>query len=169
MKDKSEKIISTYKSTVYGIALSHMGNRFEADDVFQEVFFAYFRIPRVFTSEEHRKAWIIKTTLNQCKKQYREKLKSGVELYDGIEDDEFRFEIDEENAVFSALKKLPEKYKTALYLFYFEELSCEQISKITKTSEGSVRVRLNRGRKLMKELLKGDFYELSTHEKSDDT
>ena len=110
MNDKKDEIISVYKSTVYGIALSHMGNRFEADDVFQEVFLAYFRIPRVFTSEEHSKAWFIKTTLNQCKKQYREKLKSGTGLYDGIEDDEFRFEIDEENAVYSALKKITDKY-----------------------------------------------------------
>lgn len=155
MSDKEEKIINAYKSTVYGIALSHMGNRFEADDVFQEVFLAYFRIPRIFTSEEHRKAWFIKTTLNQCKKQYREKMRSGAPLYDGIEDDGFRFEIDEENAVYSALKKLPEKYRTAVYLYYFEELSCEKIAKITKTSAGNVRVQLNRGRNMMKEYLKG--------------
>ncbi len=160
MSNKDEKIINAYKSTVYGIALSHTGNIFEADDVFQEVFLAYFKLPRAFASEEHRKAWLIKTTLNQCKKQYREKMRSGVEVYDGIEDNGFHFEIEEENAVYAALKKLPEKYRTAIYLYYFEELSCEKIAKITKTSEGAVRTQLSRGRKLMKEYLKGENHEL---------
>ena len=63
-----EQVVGAYSSTVYSVALTHTANRTDADDVFQEVFVAYWRSKPVLTSEEHRKAWLIRTTLNQALK-----------------------------------------------------------------------------------------------------
>lgn len=63
-----EDVIRAYTQTVYGVALTHTASRADADDVFQEVFAAYWRTKPTLNSEEHRKAWLIRTTLNFCLK-----------------------------------------------------------------------------------------------------
>ncbi len=63
-----EQVMAKYTQTVYGVALTHTASRADADDVFQEVFVAYWRSQPQVNSEEHRKAWLIRTTLNFCLK-----------------------------------------------------------------------------------------------------
>ena len=63
-----ETVIQRYKATVYSVALSYVNNREDADDIFQEVFLIYFRTKPEFNDEEHRKAWLIRTTMN-CSKR----------------------------------------------------------------------------------------------------
>ena len=62
------EVITRYRTMVYGIALARVRTRADADDVFQEVFLAYFRGAPAFSEEEHRKAWLIQTTLRCSKK-----------------------------------------------------------------------------------------------------
>ena len=64
MESSIEQVMAIYSPTVYGVALTHTANRADADDVFQEVFVAYWRSRPSLASEEHRKAWLIRTTLN---------------------------------------------------------------------------------------------------------
>ena len=59
--EEIEKAIHAYKNMVFGIALTRTGRREDAEDVFQDVFLAYFRRGPVFHEEEHRKAWLINT------------------------------------------------------------------------------------------------------------
>jgi RNA polymerase sigma-70 factor (ECF subfamily) len=156
-----DEIIHIYKKTVYSTALSQTRSRFDADDVFQEVFLVYFRKKPAFNSEEHRKAWLIKTTLNLCKKvtlsSWRKKTTPIASLEDTPEQS-YYFNSVEENTVHEALRELPEKYRTALYLFYFEQYSTEEIGKLLRTTTGNVRVRLKRGRDMMREKLKGEYF-----------
>ena len=69
VQDESiESVIQRYKGTVYSVALSYTKNPSDADDIFQEVFLIYFRTNPAFNDEEHRKAWLIRTTIN-CSKR----------------------------------------------------------------------------------------------------
>ena len=61
-------LIDRYQNMVYGLALARTGSREDADDVFQEVFLALFRSGKTFREEEHRKAWLLRTTLNQSRR-----------------------------------------------------------------------------------------------------
>ena len=54
-----EQIVRTYADMVYRIAYRYVKNSIDADDVFSEVFLAYFKKERTFENEEHRKAWLI--------------------------------------------------------------------------------------------------------------
>ena len=62
------EIIDRYQSQVYGLALAKTGSRSDAEDVFQEVFLAYFQSGKIFHDEEHRKAWLLRTTINLCRR-----------------------------------------------------------------------------------------------------
>lgn len=63
-----EEIINQYKNMVYKIALTHTNNRYDADDVLQQTFLAYYSKKISFTDDEHIKAWLIRTTINYSKK-----------------------------------------------------------------------------------------------------
>lgn len=62
-----ESIIGHYSQMVYRLAFARVGNKYDADEVFQEVFLRYVRKNPKFNDEEHRKAWLIKVTVN-CSK-----------------------------------------------------------------------------------------------------
>lgn len=155
LQSEANSLIEKYKNTVYAIALTHTKSRFDADDVFQDVFLAYFKKDRAFSCEEHRKAWFIRTTLNLCKKNYNSSLWRRAESITEA-DGETYLEFDEdEKELFSALKSLPPKLRSPLYLFYFEDMKTKDIARILKTTDSGVRMRLSRGREKLKEILLG--------------
>lgn len=159
VQDESiESIIQRYKGMVYGVALSYTKNRDDADDIFQEVFLIYFRSKPVFNDEEHRKAWLIRTAMNCSKRVIDSTYRKRTVPMDELEEGSFQFQTKEENAVYLALQKLPEKYRVVLHLFYFEDMSIEQICKVLHLKNTTVKVQLMRGREMMKDKLKEEEY-----------
>ena len=154
-----EAVIDRYQDMVYGLALARTGSPADADDVFQETFLAYCQSGRTFRDEEHRKAWLLRTTLNMSRRltgsSWRRKT---VPLEEGAET-AVLFREPEENLVWRALCSLEELYRLPLYLFYFQELSTEEIAKALSLRPGTVRMRLSRGREQLRELLKGDYFD----------
>ena len=151
VQDESiETIIQRYKSTIYGVALSYTNNRSDADDIFQEVFLIYFRVKPQFNDEEHRKAWLIRTTINCSLRVGDSTYRKRTVPMDEMDEGTFQFESKEENAVHLALRQLPEKYRIVLQLFYFEDMSIDMISRTLQIKPGTIKVQLNRGREMMK-------------------
>ncbi len=153
-----ETVIQRYKATVYSVALSYVNNREDADDIFQEVFLIYFRTNPQFNEEEHRKAWLIRTTINCSKRVVDSTYRKRTVPLDEMEEESFQFQTKEENAVYVALQALPEKYRTVLHLFYFEDMSIDMICKVLDLKSSTVKVQLMRGREMMKEKLKEEGY-----------
>lgn len=147
-------IVERYAAMVYGIALTHVKNRADADDVFQEVFLAFCRRNIRFNDEEHRKAWLIRTALNCCKKNAFSAWRKRTCPLGENPSPACTFVSAEENLVYAALCALPEKYRTVLQLFYYEGLSAEEIGRALRLRAGTVRMRLTRGRGLMRDRLK---------------
>lgn len=153
-RSEEEIIIEKYKNTVYAIALTHTKNRFDADDVFQEVFLAYFKKERTYRDEEHRKAWFIRCTLNLSKKNYNSSIwRRATSLLEA--EDAFAFDDEKENELFSALRALPEKLRSPVYLFYFEDMKTKDIARLLRVSDATVRMRLSRAREKLKNILVG--------------
>lgn len=149
------ELFSLYSEMVYRIAISMVKSKFNADDIYQDVFYKYFKKPRVFNSEEHRKYWIIKTTINTCKKYWSSNwLKKIVPL-----DDNFLYQQKEEQLLQDEINKLPLKYRIVIHLFYFEDMSINEISKSLNISDGTIRMQLTRGRRLLKKNIGGDFFD----------
>lgn len=146
------EVITRYRTMVYGIALARVRTRADADDVFQEVFLAYFRGAPAFSEEEHRKAWLIQTTLRCSKKLLFSpfaRRKAPLQEADALP----VFDTREDTDLWRALCALPDKYRLPVHLFYFEDMTTRQIAAALSLSEGSVRVRLTRGRALLREKL----------------
>lgn len=56
----------------------------------------------------------------------------------------------EESGILQEIIKLPEKYKMVIHLFYYENYSVSEISQILKISESAVKMRLKRGREMLR-------------------
>lgn len=153
-----EEVINRYQTMVYGLALARTGSAADAEDVFQEVFLAYFRAGKTFREEEHRKAWLLRTAVNMSRRvasaTYRKKV---VPLEEGEDLPAAPFREPEENRVWQAMQALPEDYRLPIYLFYFEELSTDEIARALSIRPGTARMRLSRGRERLRELLKGEY------------
>lgn len=161
VQDESiETIIQRYKSTIYGVALSYTSNKADADDIFQEVFLIYYKVNPQFNDEEHRKAWLIRTTINCSLRVVQSTYHKRVVPMDQNEMNEgsFQFRTKEENAVYLALQQLPEKYRTVLQLFYFADMSIDSIGQALNIKPGTVKVQLLRGREMMKTKLQEEGY-----------
>jgi RNA polymerase sigma-70 factor (ECF subfamily) len=92
--DEINEVVNKYNDMVYKLALSRTKNEADADDVFQEVFCRYFRSNTQFQSEEHKRAWLIRVTINCSNKLFSSAwFRKTVPLEDNIEfnEEENRF------------------------------------------------------------------------------
>lgn len=106
---------------------------------------------RRFQSEEHEKAWLIVTASNTCKdalKHWRRKVEN-IDDYPSLSDTVSV----PENAVLSEILALPVKYREVVYLYYYEGFQTAEISKMLHCSDSTVRNRLARARKRLKDIL----------------
>lgn len=150
-----EDAIERYGDMVYRLAVLNTGSRFEADDIFQEVFLKLFRHRESIQSEEHLKAWLIRVTVNQCKTAATSVWNKRKVSLDAVAELAAEPAQQEYPEVYEAVKALPEKYRQTIHLFYYEELSVRQISQILGRNEATVKTHLARGRRLLADRLGG--------------
>lgn len=144
-----EETVEEYKNMIYGIALTRVTNVFDADDIFQEVFLTYYTKKIPFRDSEHEKAWLIRVTIICCKRLLKNRKKHDYSNFD--ESFHTRVDLSQEDIhLYLALTKLEEKYRIVLYLYYFEELSVDEISKALKLKSGAIRMQMSRGREMLK-------------------
>jgi len=161
----TEDIIDKYADMVYRLAVNEMGNRDDAQDVFQEVFMRLVRYRERISTEEHLKAWLIRVTINCARKQqtaawrknvtYLEK-EDGEHIPDEASEKPFSEVENTDSSVVSAVAGLPEKYRTIIYLFYYEEKSVSEIAALLSEKESTVKSKLHRAREMLKTKLKGE-------------
>lgn len=157
--DDLDAIIKRYQNTVYGLALFRTGSPSDADDIFQEVFLAYYRKHPNFEEEEHRKAWLIRTTINHCKKVTLSLWRKRTLPLEEAAEAPSPFQLEEESLLYSAMRELPEPYRSVLYLYYFEDRSTRQIAESLQCKEATVRMQLTRGRQRLREKVKGAYFD----------
>ena len=126
-----------------------------AEDVFQDVFLKISEKQPKFKDQEHEKAWIIRVTINMTKNMNKSAWnRKIVELDENIASDN---NYADENNVFDEVMRLPQDYRTVIYLFYYEGYKVNEISKMLETSEGTIKTWLSRAREQLKQKLEGGF------------
>lgn len=158
-RESFEEVMRHYSSMVYRLAFLRTGNTSDAEDITQEVFLKYICADKIYNDEEHRKAWLIRITIN-CSKTLLtsawNRHRSGDEISEteGCKDKQLEA-VETNTVVYNAVLSLPQKYRTVVQLFYFEQLQINTISEIIGVSETAVRSQLHRARNLLKKKLEG--------------
>ena len=147
-------LYEAYADMIYRLALVRTRNRADAEDVLQDVFFRCLRRQPVFRDEEHQKAWLITAAINSSKS-----LLSRADRRHGAGAEALEFlstEDDTDATVYNAVMQLPDKYRTAVHLFYYEGYSVEEIGRMTETKPSTVKSHLHRARETLRKVLKED-------------
>jgi RNA polymerase sigma-70 factor (ECF subfamily) len=151
-KDAFSFAFKQFTDTVYRVALHNTANFSDAEDVTQEAFIRLLETNKPFRDGEHLKAWLIRVTINLCrdkmKKSSRETLVKNVVEYKSGED---------KTDVLEAVKSLPENYRNAVYLHYYEGYTAKEIGRILDAKENTVLSWLRRGREALRKELDGGF------------
>lgn len=148
-----EAVVRTYADMVYKIAYRYVANPTDVDDVFSETFLTYFKKERVFQDEEHRKAWLIRVTINCAKDLLRGK-PSWEELNETIAGDDLPAVSSEEQLdLHKAIRQLRLEYREVICLYYLEGLSVTEISAVLGRNENTIKTHLARGREKLRKYL----------------
>ena len=137
--------------TVYRAAYTYLKNRCDSEDAAQEAFLRLAGSRRSFEDERQIKAWLVVTVGNICKDMLRRKYRQDLNLADHPE---LAAPERDSRAVLDALLDLPEKYKTAIYLYYYEAYTISEIAEILGKNPNTVSSSLQRARKRLKKLIK---------------
>ena len=148
--DRFEIAYANYADTMYRIALSQTARREDAEDVVHDVFIKYMESAPSFADDDHERAWLIRVTVNRCRDLLRRR---AVRRFIGLEEIE-ELPADEEpyegSSIIATVSKLPEKYRAVIVLHYLEGYSVEQCASILELSVSAVKMRLSRGRDMLK-------------------
>ncbi len=145
------RVAHTYMDTVYRLALNYLKSPDSADDVTQEVFLRLYRTETAFASEEHIRNWLIRVTINECKRSFGAHWRrvEPLEAYA----DKLTFSSEENSETYRAVMDLPGKYRIVIHLHYYEGYSTQEIAQMLRMKQSTVCTQLERGRKLLKNML----------------
>lgn len=156
MRIETKVIMEKYKDNLFSAAFNICRNAADADDVVQDTLIRYHTTEKQFENEQHIRAWLIRVAINRAKNVSMSFFRrASVPLEDYI--DSLIFETPEAKDLLEEVLKLPEKYRIVIHLFYYEDYSVKEIADIMHISEGNVKVRLLRGRKILKKALQEEW------------
>lgn len=142
---------------VYKVCFIYLkGNKANVEDAVQSAFLQMLKKEMIFENESHEKAWLITVASNICKNMLKRKHNKNISL------DEYQFDIasnGDNNYILEILFSLPDKYKQVIYMHYYEGYSGVEISKLLGIKENTIYSYLSKGREILKEKIKEDFYE----------
>lgn len=147
-----EDVFATYGNMLYRIAFVMMKNQYDAEDAVQNTLIKYMENKKRFEGEEHRKAWLIRVTVNGCKNRLRF-YKNHPDV--SMEELSSYYEKKEDTEIIEQLLQLPRKYREVLMLHYVEGYQGREIAAMLKITESAVRKRLERGRRQLQERIGG--------------
>lgn len=162
-----ELLIARYRDDLYRFCRHLTLNRQDAEDLFQEVWVRVIRRLEKYNTERPFKPWLFQVAFNLYRDHYR-KWKSVYALWNWLSSDaelvqlrdpapsaeEHMLQREEHRQLEACLRGLPARYLAPLVLYYYEEFSYEGIAEVLGVPVGTVKSRLNQGKKLLHSLMK---------------
>jgi RNA polymerase sigma-70 factor (ECF subfamily) len=163
-------LVTHYHGPVYNLILSMLGDTSDAADGTQEVFLKAFRGIRGFRQGSSLKTWLYRIALREAlnhKRWFKRHLYKNISIDAEAEEGRSAIEIEDsgatpfdqlaaheiQRAVQQALQEIPEVFRGAVILRDLEGLTYEEIAEVLECSVGTVKSRILRGRRALKELL----------------
>lgn len=149
-----EEVYERHVDMLYRVCFSYMKNREDTEDVVADVFLKLLSKGKHFESAEHEKAWLLRTAVNQCKDRLKHwwNKRENIDDYQWLEHDDSPVG----SETLKAILDLPERYKAAIYLYYYEGYSSLEIGEMLRKPQSTVLNHLSEGRKHLKGVLEDE-------------
>ena len=158
MRSEQEAVraMEHHADTVRRLCMIHLKNQADTEDIFQSVFMKYILSTTAFQSLEHERAWFIRVTLNACRDLLKSFFRSRTVPLDELEQMMPAALSPEHREVWQAVLALPEAYRDAVYLHYYEGYTAPEIGRLLGKNVNTVYTLLNRSRSMLREALGGE-------------
>ena len=152
MRQSLEELIEAYQKSLYAAAFNICRNTDDANDVVQDTFIQYYTTKKQFQDEEHLKAWLLRVAINRCHDLTRAASQKDVPL-----DETMPAPAAADGSVLDAVRTLPEHYRNAIYLHYYEGYTAAEIGRLVGAPTNTVLSWLHRARALLHTLLEEEI------------
>ncbi|QOR68094.1 sigma-70 family RNA polymerase sigma factor [Cytobacillus suaedae] len=163
---KLEWLMEEYGDMVMRLAYTYVKQKQLAEDISQEVFISCYKNLDGFQHKSSYKTWVYRITVNKCKDAIGSWSSRNIHYKDilssiftsgtkSTEDSLIEFEENEE--VFHRVLELPVNYREVIILYYYEELTIEEISVLLRIKINTVKSRLHRARAALKSSIKEEI------------
>ncbi|WP_081923345.1 sigma-70 family RNA polymerase sigma factor [Clostridium amazonitimonense] len=170
-KEKALKLlVEKYSNSLYKFSFHLCKDLKETEELFQDTWVKVFKKLEKFNIDKRFETWLFTIAINTYKDGYRKKKRWLNRIKDYFDNDEKDREMamlpsgeglpqrdiiksEEKEQIRSAVNKLKDEYRILVILYYFERLSYSEISEMLSIPEGTIKSRLNKGRKLLKDYL----------------
>ena len=152
--NKFEQLVRDAQDTMYRVSMSMLKNEHDALDCVQNAILKAYENRHTLRKEAYFRSWLVRILINECKQTL--KTKSRTELLSDMQLPEIS---SRDNPYLSveigqAINSLPQKIRLVVIMFYVEDYSIKEIKRVINIPEGTVKSRLNKGRALLKEMLR---------------
>lgn len=150
-------IYTRHVDMIYRICYAYMKNPADTEDAVQDTFLKLINYKGVFKNSEHEKAWLIVTASNLCRNYLRHwwRKRENLDDYDTVR----AAELPKADETFRIVMSLPDRYKTSIYLYYYEGYTSAEIAGMLHKPKSTIRNYLHEGRQLLRKKLGDDFDE----------
>lgn len=166
-----EKMIQKYEKDIFSFCCHLTMSKQQAEDLYQDTILKAFETINKINLTDNPKSLLISIAIGKWKNIKRKFLRRNKislnKVYNYYYTDKLSSENSSEieaikniqkNEINKTIKKLDEKYKIPIILFYQQNYNIEKISKICKITKGTVKSRLYKGRKLLKNYLEKEGF-----------
>ncbi|MCI8350451.1 MAG: sigma-70 family RNA polymerase sigma factor [Oscillospiraceae bacterium] len=149
------RAVDQYADLVRRLCMVHLKNHADTEDIFQTVFLKYALSSVPFAGEEHERVWLIRVTRNACRDLLKSFFRSRTVALEELADLPAPLPPDHRE-VLEAVLALPQKYREAVYLHYYEGYTAPQMSRILHRNTNTIYTLLTRAREMLREKLGGE-------------
>lgn len=152
-------LVLSYQRPVFNLAYRMLGTAAEAEEAAQETFLRAYRRISTYSGEYKFSSWLLAIASHYCVDRLRRRHITQLDLDDapagslaepaGQAPEPKFLELERQQEIQTLLSALPESYRAALVLRYWQDLSYEEMAEVLGTSEKAVRSRLHRAREMM--------------------
>ena len=152
MRLETQALAEQYRDRLFAAAFQVCGNAADAEDAAQEALLRYHLSDKEFENQEHIRAWLLRVAVNWAKNISRSFWRRNtLPLEEYMET--LTFDCQESREIFREVMALPEKYRLVIHLYFYEDYSVQEIGRILGIRVSNVKVRLSRGRQMLKATL----------------
>lgn len=147
------ELYETHYEMVYRVCFSFMKNVADTEDAVAETFLKLMSHMSDMKNERHLKGWLVVTASNFCKNQLKHWWRKNKTTMDEAHPKGVAEPVYVPNETMEAIMNLPPRYKSEIYLYYYEGYNSGEIGEMLGRSASGVRNDLQKARKLLKEEL----------------
>lgn len=139
-------VVEAHGDRLFRLCFVLLGSSADAEDAVQETLLKYLQSAPIFETAEHEKAWLLRVAANHCRDVYRRRMRHP---QTSLEELDLAAPGTESRELLDALMTLPEKFRAVLVLHYVEGYRVEEVAKIIGRTPSAVKMRLQKGRRLL--------------------